>query len=105
MTPDLPDRGMWTAAHVSRFFGHADTTWFYRRRAALRKKGFPEPLFGQSWDPLAILAWRLQQMRPDLRVVAEALCPPPPTDNGLPSETEWAQRLDAKAAALGQAAE
>lgn len=47
-------------------------TFRKHHRKALEARGFPKPLIGQCYDPMAIRAWRLQQMRPELRAVLEA---------------------------------
>ncbi|PHS25495.1 MAG: hypothetical protein COA84_07720 [Robiginitomaculum sp.] len=45
------------AAQVAKRLGKASTNAFYRARPALRKQGFPEPVFGRKWTGGQIDQW------------------------------------------------
>ncbi len=99
----LPMDRSWSRAQVAAFFGQTET-WLDRHMKDLRARAFPEPLPGRRWDPLAILAWRLAQLPPELRDAVRTVIPSALPGNPLDafSPEAWAAELDRKAVALGQ---
>lgn len=72
-----PEDRFLTAREVAALLGHT-YGWFMRRRKALGKHGFPEPLDmpGQHrWDPRAIDLWRAGQARPTVVVEMPRITP------------------------------
>jgi hypothetical protein len=103
----LPHDRTWNLAQVAAFFGHHET-WLYRRIKKLQDdKGFPRPLIGHRYDPLAILAWRLAQMPPACRAAMQTVIPPalPGDPNAAFDPERWADELDRRAMAIGGSAE
>lgn len=102
MSGALPHDRTWSVGQVAAFFGH-HTTWLHKRIRKLEAAGFPRPLIGHRYDPLAILAWRLAQLPPELRAAVQTVIPP-----ALPGEARdafdpqaWAEELDRRALSLG----
>ncbi len=91
MTGRFADKFM-TPAQVAFLFGGKTADWFYRRKKALEAQGFPKPMLGGCYDPLAIYAWRLAQLRPELRAVLEAARQAP-----VEPATDWEAELRANA--------
>lgn len=71
---------------------------FSRKRAALEARGFPQPLIGHSYDGLAIWAWRIAQMRPELRAVLETVA-----GAVVGGTVDWEAALAANAARIADA--
>lgn len=84
---------------LAALLGFSCVATFRRHRKELAARGFPEPLIGQCYDPLAVKAWRLAQMDPKLRAALEAA--PGAANNSI----DWEAELAANANQLAAAAE
>lgn len=99
----LPFDRTWGRAQVAAFLGH-DIAWLNRHIKGMQAEGFPQPLVGHRYDPIAILAWRLSKLPPELRQVVGAVIPAalPGNPEAVFDPQAWAAELDRRALALGQ---
>lgn len=92
-----PERFL-TAGQVAYLFGSKTADWLYRHRKQLEGQGFPKPLLGGCYDPLAVYAWRLAQLAPAHRAALAATHPGDPT---APPDYEAELRANAERIAEG----